>query len=62
MTSGGAAAGYFQGVLDEVRIWNVARTQADIISTINSELPSDTGLIGRWGMNENSGTSIVDSD
>ena len=30
MTSTGAAAGFFQGVVDEVRIWNVARSLAEI--------------------------------
>lgn len=61
LTSDGTASGYFQGVLDEVRIWNVARTQLEIQSTINSQLTSGTGLIGRWGMNENQGTVINDS-
>jgi len=61
LTSTGAASGFFQGALDEVRIWNVARTQSEIISTINSELTGGTGLIGRWGLNEGSGTAISDS-
>ena len=30
MNSTGVTAGFFNGVLDEVRIWNVARTQAQI--------------------------------
>ena len=30
LTSNGTAAGFFQGAIDEVRIWNVARTQAQI--------------------------------
>ncbi len=54
--------GRFSGIMDEARIWNVARTQSEIISTINSELASGTGLIGRWGMNEGPGsTTIADS-
>ena len=61
MTSNGTAAGYFQGRLDEARVWNVVRTQAEIRSTINSELTSSTGLIGRWSMNEGSGTTINSS-
>ena len=61
MTSTWAAAGYFQGRIDEVRIWNVARIEAEIMSTINSELTSGTGLVARWGMNEGGGSSIASS-
>jgi hypothetical protein len=61
LTSTGATSGYFQGVLDEVRIWNVARTQAQIIGTINSEVTSGTGLVARWGINEGTGTTIASS-
>ncbi|MFY9588106.1 MAG: LamG-like jellyroll fold domain-containing protein [Actinomycetota bacterium] len=56
-----AAAGFFQGVMDEVRIWNVVRSQSDIQSTMNQELESGTGLRGRWGLNEGSGTVANDS-
>ena len=31
-------AGFFNGVLDEVRIWNVARSQAQIQATMDQEL------------------------
>ena len=61
MTSTGAAAGYFQGILDEARIWNFARTQADIQADMNKEVLTANGLVGRWGMNENTGTTIYDS-
>jgi len=62
MTSTGAAAGYFNGVLDEVRIWNYARTQTEIQSTVNSEITaSQAGLVARWGLNEGSGTTIYGS-
>ena len=53
-----AAAGFFAGVLDEARIWNVARTQAEIQSSRGQEITSATGLIGRWGLNEASGTTV----
>jgi len=61
MTSTGAAAGYFAGVIDETRIWNVVRTQAEIQADMNSELASGTGLIGRWGLNDGTGTTAANS-
>ncbi len=58
LTSTGAAGGFFAGRLDEARIWNVARTQAQIQASMNSEILSPTsGLVGRWGMNDASGTT-----
>ena len=63
MTSAGVpgAAGFFNGVIDEVRIWNVARSQAQIQADKNAELTSGTGLIGRWGMNEGTDTTVGNS-
>src|SRR5215210_2884022 len=61
MTSTGAAAGFFQGVLDEARIWNLARTQAQIQASKDLELTSGSGLIGRWGLNEGGGATIGDA-
>ena len=56
-----APAGFFAGDVDEVRIWNVARTQAEIQAAMTSELTTGTGLIGRWGLNEGTGTIAVNS-
>ena len=61
MTSIGAASGYFAGIIDEARIWNVARDQAAIQASMNSELASGTGLVGRWGLNDGSGTTASNS-
>ena len=61
LTSTGTASGFFQGVLDEARIWNYARTQAQIQGTRDVEVTSAAGLIGRWGMNEGAGTTTADS-
>ncbi len=61
MTSTGAAAGFFAGVIDEVRIWSVARTAGTVLAAKDSELTSGTGLVGRWGMNEGSGTAVDNS-
>jgi VCBS repeat-containing protein len=63
MTSAGntGAAGFFAGVIDEVRIWNFARSAGDIAAARDLELTSGSGLVGRWGMNENTGTSVGNS-
>jgi len=60
-TTGTPATGAFAGLLDEVRIWNLARTQAQIQSAMSSQLTSGTGLVARWGLGENMGTTIADS-
>ena len=61
INSTGAAAGFFAGVIDEARIWNVVRTAAEISANKNLELTSGTGLIGRWGLNEGTGLTAVNS-
>ena len=64
MTSTGVtgAAGYFQGLLDEARIWNYARSLQEVQATLNVEIPfSYSGLVGRWGLDEGSGVTAGDS-
>ncbi len=56
--STGTLAGFFNGVLDEVRIWNVARSQAQIQASKDLELTSGTGLIARYGLTEGTGTTV----
>jgi len=44
---------FFSGLIDEVRIWNVARTQEDIQATMNTTLQGDeTGLVGYWNFDD----------
>src|SRR5512147_963752 len=61
MTSTGVADGFFAGVIDEVRIWNVVRTQDEIQADMYNELTSGASLIGRWGLNENTGTTATNT-
>jgi len=43
----------FYGTLDEVRIWNVVRSQCDIQSYMNCEIPtSATGLVANYHFNQ----------
>lgn len=44
----------FNGSIDGVRIWNVARTQTQIQSTMNSNTPSATGLVAAYYFNQGS--------
>ena len=61
MTSTGAAAGFFQGVIDEVRIWSVARDATQIAGARDQELTAGTGLVARWGLNDGTGTNVSNS-
>ena len=58
----GAPSGFFAGATDEVRIWSVARSLAQINATKNSEITVPTAnLLGRWGLNEGTSTVLNDS-
>ena len=61
MNSSGTASGFFQGTLDEPRIWNLARSESEIAAGMTGEVASGTGLVGRWGLNEGSGTTAGNS-
>jgi hypothetical protein len=56
----------FDGVVDEVRIWNRARSGDQIRALMSSELPAiyyasaDSGLVGYWRMNEGMGQTAGD--
>ncbi|HEY7448594.1 MAG TPA: LamG-like jellyroll fold domain-containing protein, partial [Vicinamibacterales bacterium] len=56
LNSTGVRNGAFNGVIDEVRIWNVVRTAAEIAQNHTLTITSGVGLIGRWGLDEGSGT------
>src|SRR5439155_15572045 len=60
-TATGTSCGGFQGILDEPRIWNIARSASAIQAGMTGPITSAAGLIGRWSMDEGSGTTIADS-
>jgi hypothetical protein len=52
----------FNGIIDELRIWNVARTQSQIQNDMNRRLTgSEAGLVGYWRFDEGSGNTTGDS-
>ena len=53
---------WFQGMIDEVRVWDVARTQAEIQEDMFKSVPPGTpGLAARWSFNEGTGQTVADS-
>jgi len=55
------SAQYFTGLIDEVRVWTIGRTQADIQRTMSTVLKGDeTGLLYYYRLDEGMGL-IVDS-
>jgi hypothetical protein len=53
---------FFRGVMDEIRVWNVARTQAQIQASMNSTVPTNsTGLRAYYKLDESAGTSPADA-
>ncbi len=62
--NGSSADGVFAGLIDEVRLWKVARTQAQILAAMNAEVPSTdpawNELQDYWPFDEGSGTLTVD--
>lgn len=50
----------FKGLVNEVRFWQIARTQAEIANNMCSLNPATAGLIGYWKMDEGQGNTIKD--
>ena len=53
---------FFNGKMDEVRIWNVARTETEIRDNMITELNgNEAGLVAYWNMNDGTGTTLTDA-
>jgi hypothetical protein len=53
---------FMNGLFDEVRIWNVARTPAQIQANMHKPLVgNETGLVGYWRVDDGSGSTVNDS-
>ncbi|MCA9397904.1 LamG domain-containing protein, partial [candidate division WWE3 bacterium] len=52
---------FVDGSIDDVRIWNIARSQEDIESDWLGEITgSESGLVGYWKFNEGTGQDLFD--
>lgn len=52
---------FFDGQLDDVRIWNTTRTQTQLRDNMCQQLVgSESGLVGYWNMNDGTGNTVAD--
>ncbi|MBN4051282.1 LamG domain-containing protein [bacterium AH-315-M05] len=52
----------YEGQLDEIRIWNIARTQSEIINSMFTTIAGNTsGLLAYWRLDECSDTTAADA-
>lgn len=53
---------FFDGKIDEVRLWDDIRTAQEISDNYQNEIArNEAGLVGYWKFNEGTGTSVIDS-
>ena len=53
---------FFVGQIDEVRIWNIVRTPADILSTMYKKLAgTETSLVAYYKFDDTGATTATDS-
>jgi len=54
-----AVNSYFNGNIDEVRIWNIARTSEQIQATMNTTLTGqEEGLVGYWNFDDDTANDL----
>ncbi len=60
--AGQPADRYFNGKMDEIRIWHRALSQTDIQANMSQHLDTAlvTGLVAYWRMNNGTGTTVAD--
>lgn len=57
----GPSGDYWRGRLDDLRLWSVVRTPAEIAANYQIEINAATpGLVGNWHFNEGLGASAAD--
>ena len=52
---------FFDGRIDEVRVWNIVRTEAEIQATMNTSLQgNEPGLVGYWNFDNGTANDLSD--
>lgn len=57
----GSYYNFYSGIISDVRLWTVLRTQAQIQNNLTSVLSPQSGLKAYYLLNETTGTSAIDS-
>ncbi len=58
-----AASGFFDGIIDEVRLWSITKTAANILAAYKQELVgSETSLNAYWKLNNTAVDSTVNGN
>lgn len=55
------ACNHFNGTMDELRLWNLARTQSQIQANMNSVPTNTTGLVAYYKFDEGTGSTTADA-
>lgn len=59
LDSSGTAAGFFHGIIDEVRIWDWQRTASEISKNQNLEVDRSARLVGHFALDDGANTIAV---
>lgn len=51
----GTPAGHLHGALDEVRVWDRARTELEIAGSMSTVIETEAGLVARWALDQEDG-------
>ncbi len=53
---------FFDGLIDEVRVWNIVRTETEILATMNISLQgNEPGLAGYWNFDDGTANDLSQS-
>jgi Concanavalin A-like lectin/glucanases superfamily len=56
------ACNHFNGTMDELRLWNVVRTPAQMLTNMNSTIPTNSaGLVAYYKFDEGTGSTTADA-